>query len=93
MEENKDDLNMKKGAPRQGGASWWRPVLYFYIKTTSWIIFPLLIGVIGGQYVSRSVGSQVIFFIFVILGFLVTCLGIYREIKQYKKTLINNEPK
>ena len=102
MEENKENFNKKEGA-------WWKPVMIFYAKTTSWIIFPLVLGVLGGQYVSKSVGSQVIFFIFVILGFLITCLGIYREINQYKKGLdptspeatkgqdinknLNNEPK
>jgi F0F1-type ATP synthase assembly protein I len=86
MENDNPNLNKKND-------NWWRPVLFFYIKTTSWIIFPLVIGILGGQYVSKSVGSQVIFFVFVILGFLITCLGIYREIKQYKKTLTKNEPK
>jgi len=81
METENQDLNKKNSN------DWWKPVMIFYVKTTSWIIFPLLIGILGGQYVSRSVGSQVIFFVFVILGFLITCLGIYREIKQYKKWL------
>jgi len=85
METENKDLN------KESNNAWWKPVLIFYAKTTSWIIFPLLLGVLGGQYVSKSVGSQVLFFIFVILGFLITCLGIYREIKQYKKDLGINE--
>ena len=84
MEKNNQNLDKKEN-------NWWRPVLFFYVKTTSWIIFPLLLGVLGGQYVSKSVGSQIIFFIFVILGFLITCLGIYREIKQYKEGLEINK--
>ena len=86
-DEKSEDLNKKNDK------SWLKPVLFFYAKTTSWIIFPLLIGVFGGQYVSKSVGSQVIFFVLVILGFLITCLGIYREIKNYKKSLDNSDGK
>jgi|GEM_PF-952812 len=97
-EEKMKDFNKKNDR------AWLKPVLIFYAKTTSWIIFPLLLGVLGGQYVSKSVGSQVLFFVFVMLGFLITCLGIYREIKQYKKGLdptslkatkgqVKNEPK
>ena len=82
--ENEEKM---KDLGKKNGNDWWKPVMIFYAKTTSWIIFPLLIGVFGGQYVSKSVGSQVIFFVFVILGFLITCLGIYREIRQYKKSL------
>jgi hypothetical protein len=81
MDEKRDNSNKKSDK------SWLKPVLIFYVKTTSWIIFPLLLGVLGGNYVSKSVGSQVLFFVFVMLGFLITCFGIYREIRQYKKGL------
>lgn len=80
--ENKQDLNKKE-------EKWWMPVMIFYAKTTSWIILPLVLSVFGGRYVSKTIGSQVVFFLFVILGFLITCFGIYREIKNYKKTIDN----
>lgn len=63
----------------------WRPVIIFYAKTTSWIIFPLVLGVLGGSFVSDSMGSQALFFIFIMIGFFITCYGIYREVKQYRK--------
>ncbi|MDP1760373.1 MAG: hypothetical protein Q8L01_02930 [Candidatus Woesebacteria bacterium] len=90
MEEN-SDLNKEIIETNKNDKSWLKPVLFFYAKTTSWIIFPLVLGFLAGGYVSKSVGSQVLFFVFVMLGFLVTCWGIYREIKQYKKDLIKNE--
>lgn len=80
--ENKQDLNKKE-------EKWWRPVMLFYAKTTSWIILPLVLSILGGRYVSKTIGSQVVFFLFVIFGFLITCFGIYREIKNYKKTIDN----
>ena len=46
-----------------------------------------MVAVIGGGYVGKSLGSQTIFFVFVIIGFLITCFGIYREIRVYKKGL------
>ena len=74
MEEDKKQLN--KNDP------WWRPVMIFYAKTTSWIIFPLVISVILGNKLAPSS-----LLLFVALGFGITCFGIYKEIKQYKKDL------
>jgi hypothetical protein len=65
----------------------WTPVIVFYVKTTSWIIFPLVIGGLLGRYVGQSTGSQSLFFVLIMLSFGITCFGIYREIKKYKKTL------
>lgn len=61
------------------------PVIVFYVKTSAWIILPLIIGLIAGRFT----GSQTLFFIFLMIGFGITCFGIYREIKEYKKTLKN----
>ena len=83
VDENKQNLNK--------GNAWLRPVMFFYVKTTSWIIFPLVLGLIFGGYVGKSTGSQTLFFGIVFLGFLITCLGIYREIRQYKKDLEKNK--
>lgn len=71
----------------------WQPVIVFYVKTTSWIIFPLVLGILAGKYVGQSFGNQVLFFVFVMLGFGITCSGIYREIKEYKKDLDSSSPK
>ena len=65
--------------------------MIFYVKTTSWIVFPLVLGLLGGQYVGKSTGSQSLFFVFIMVGFGLTCYGIYREIKQYKKQLEQEE--
>jgi len=88
MDKNKDNLN-KDNLPRQGGGSWWKPVMIFYVKTTSWIIFPLVLAFLIGNYFSKSVGSQTLFLVCVMAGFGISCFGIYREIKQYKKDLEN----
>ena len=86
MLEN-NDINKENTVSKQSNFDYWKPVMFFYVKTTSWIVLPLLFGVLAGGYVGKSVGSQTVFFLFVMLGFAVTCFGIYREIKQYKKSL------
>jgi len=79
MENEKDKLNKNK--------SWMKPVLFFYVKTISWIIFPLVLCLFVNRYIGSSFGSQSSFFIFIMIGFGITCAGIYREIKIYKKNL------
>ena len=102
MEENKDNLTENglpiekaelSDLPNQDLKSWWRPILIFYIKTTSWIVFPLLFGVIAGAFVGKSIGSQTLFFAFVMLGFGITCFGLYREVRNYKKELDKKDGK
>lgn len=61
----------------------WQPVIVFYVKTTAWIVLPLAIGLIIGRFTE----NQITFFVFLVIGFGITCFGIYREIKQYKKEL------
>lgn len=58
-------------------------MIVFYVKTTSWIVLPLVIGLIAGQFIK----NQTLFFAFIMIGFGITCFGIYQEIKEYKKTL------
>lgn len=65
----------------------WQPVMFFYVKTTAWVVLPLVIGLIAGNFTK----SQTWFFIFLMLGFGITCFGIYREVKQYKNQLEKSE--
>ena len=57
--------------------------MFFYAKTTSWVIFPLVLALIAGQFTE----NQTLFFVLLMIGFGITCFGIYKEIKQYKKDL------
>ncbi len=65
--------------------AWLKPVMIFYGKTTSWIVFPLVLALLLGKYIGQA--NQVLFPIFIIVGFGISCFGIYREIKKYKKEL------
>lgn len=64
-------------------SNWLKPVMLFYGKTTSWVVFPLVIALVASKFTE----SSGLFFVFLIIGFGITCFGIYREIKEYKKTL------
>lgn len=80
------NITNKKDLPNQSKMDW-KPILVFYAKTTSWIVFPLILATWTGKYVSKSIESQSLFFVFVMAGFGITCFGVYREIKKYKDGL------
>ena len=86
MEQEQDNKDINKNDLIKG-TNWWKPVFIFYVKTTSWIVFPLFLGVLIGGYVGSSMKNQIMFCLFILFGFFVTCFGIYREIKTYKKSL------
>ncbi len=61
----------------------WQPVIVFYVKTTAWIVLPLVAGLIAGRFTE----NPILFFIFLMIGFGIACFGIYSEVKEYKKKL------
>lgn len=71
MEENKTNQKMD-----------WRPVIFFYVKTTSWIVFPAILAMFVKSYFQ---GAKLFFLMIVAFG--ITCFGIYKEIKNYKLSL------
>ena len=75
MEEEKKDIV-------KGGKMDWSPIILFYVKTTSWIIIPLVVAIIASKKIAPAH-----YLLFVIIGFGVTCFGINKEIKQYKEDL------
>lgn len=79
----KNNSNFIKNNP------WWRPAMYFYIRTTPWILIPLGVAIIFNSLTKGPVSSQAIFFVFVTLAFLVTCYGIYSNIKKYNVDIDN----
>lgn len=84
--EEKDNLK-KDNLFRPSDNSWLRPIIIFYVKTTSWIIFPLVIGFLTANYFNDSFKNQTLFFLILMLSFGITCFGIYKEIKTYKNKI------
>lgn len=85
MEKNVENNN-KNGLSDKNRMNW-KPVMAFYVKTTAWIIVPLILAMLAGKYLSNKTESQIMFFALVMAGFGVTCFGVYKEIKKYKDGL------
>jgi hypothetical protein len=70
------------------GKNYWRPVMVFYAKTTAWVIFPLILALLLNKWlIIGTEGKSSLFFALLMAGFGITCFGIYKEIKKYKKDL------
>ncbi len=68
--------------------NWWRLILIFYARMTSWIIFPALLAYVMEKYVFVPVN----FLILVVIAFMISLYGIWREIKKYQNTLSKETP-
>ncbi len=69
------------------GEAWWKPAMVFYAKTTGWVIAPAILALIITNYFKDTFGGNTVFLTLIFGAFLITCFGIYREVKIYKKDL------
>ena len=79
-EEEKDD-------------EWWRPAMFFYFKTTAWIVLPIGVGFLV-NYLVRNLRPGInnsLLLISMVLAFIVTAFGIYKEIKEYQHDIGDDE--
>jgi hypothetical protein len=66
---------------------WWKPAMFFYAKVTSWIIFPVILAIVFSEYFFKENVQNITFFILIFISFVITCFGIYKEIKEYKNSI------
>ncbi len=86
MEEEKNDLNTK--------GPWWKPGMQILSEVSTWIVVPIVLALIFGKMLDAYYGTRpVIFLVFTGVGFLVTCFGIWRVMKNYMQKLKNAENK
>jgi F0F1-type ATP synthase assembly protein I len=86
MEENKQNLNNK--------GPWWKPGVELFSEVSTWIIVPIVLALIFGKMLDVHYGTKpVIFLSFAGFGFLITCFGIFRIMKNYMKKLQDVEKK
>ncbi|MFA5934060.1 MAG: AtpZ/AtpI family protein [Candidatus Paceibacterota bacterium] len=70
--------------------SWWREPLMFSARMTGWVVVPVIIALVGGSFLDVKLGTQPWFFlVFTLFAFLISCLGITREVLRYNRRLIN----
>ena len=87
MEKDKQKLN-KIGGP------WWKPAVQLFSDVSTWIVVPIVCALVFGKMLDAHFGTKPkIFLIFAGVGFLVTCFGIFRVMKDYLKKLAEIEKK
>ena len=57
-------------------------------EVSTWIVVPIVLALIFGKMLDSRYGTKpTIFLVCAGIGFLITCLGIYRVMKKYTGTL------
>jgi len=80
VEENKQNSN--------NSGPWWKAGVELVSQISTWIIVPIVCALIFGKMLDTHYGTKpIIFLAFAGLGFLVTCFGIFRIMKDYLKKL------
>ncbi|MFH1200777.1 MAG: AtpZ/AtpI family protein [bacterium] len=91
MDENNQNNN---DLPRQGGGLWWKPAVELFAQVSTWVVVPIVLALIFGKMLDVRYGTKpIIFLVFAGLGFLITCFGLFRVIKDYIKKLKDIEKK
>ncbi|MFZ2205238.1 MAG: hypothetical protein WAV23_01460 [Minisyncoccia bacterium] len=70
------------------GNDWKMTAMIFYAKTTAWIIIPALLSLFVKSFL--NINSDLVFPILIGLSFGVSCFGIFKEIKNYQKSIESN---
>ena len=67
---------------------WWAPALELFTQVSTWIVAPIVCALIFGKILDAHFGTKpVLFLVLAGIGFLITCIGIVRVIKNYTKKL------
>lgn len=68
----------------------WKPAVEIFSQISGWIVGPIVLALIAGKNLDTYFGTKPIIFLCLVgLGFLVTCLGMYRVVKKYIKEIKN----
>ncbi len=66
----------------------WKPAFEVFSRVTTWVVVPIVLALIFGKMLDGYYGTEpVIFLIFAGIGFMFTCIGIVRVVKNYIKKL------
>jgi F0F1-type ATP synthase assembly protein I len=74
--------NQKNSGP------WWKPAMQILSEVSTWIVVPIVCALVFGKMLDAHYGTRpIIFLCFAGAGFLVTCFGMYRIVKNYTQKL------
>jgi F0F1-type ATP synthase assembly protein I len=66
----------------------WASALEIFSSISGWIVGPIIVALVAGKYLDTYFNTKpIIFIIFAVFGFLITCVGIVRVTKNYIKKL------
>ena len=86
VEENKQNLNSR--------GPWWKPGVKLAGEISTWIIVPIVCALVFGKMLDTHYGTKPFIFLSLAgLGFLVTCFGIFKIMKDYMEKLKDSEKK
>jgi len=73
---------------------WWKPGMQILSEVSTWIVVPIVLALIFGKMIDAHYGTKPIIFLCLAgFGFLVTCFGMFRVVKNYMKKLKDTEKK
>ena len=73
---------------------WWKPAMELLSEVSTWIVVPIVCALIFGKMLDAHYHTKpLIFLVFAGLGFLITCYGLFKVIKNYTKKLEDVEKK
>lgn len=68
--------------------AWWKNSLLYFSKISSWIILPIVFALIVGKYLDNHFNTgQLIFYISLGLGFVLSMIGLLKEARVYMKEI------
>lgn len=72
--------------------NWWRPAVEIFSQISGWIVAPLVIALIAGKKLDVHFGTEPwLLLALAALGFLITCVGMVRVIRNYMKKIKETE--
>jgi len=79
---------MDKENKQNNSGPWWKPGMQILSEVSSWIVVPIVLALVFGKMLDTRYGTKpIIFLVFAGLGFLVTCFGILKVMKNYIKKI------
>jgi F0F1-type ATP synthase assembly protein I len=85
MEKQEKKLYNNSGA-------WWAPAMRIMGDISSWIVVPIVLALIFGKMLDAHFGTKpILFLICAGVGFIFTCYGIFKTMKDYTKKLKKEE--
>ncbi len=79
---NENDQKLNNNGP------WWKPGVELFSEVSTWIVAPILVALFLGKYLDNRFNTKpVIFLSLAGLGFIITCIGIVRNVRSYTKKL------